>query len=83
MSPDFGATVKRGDVIAVRVSKGPELIAVPKVIGLSVDDAVKAVLGVGLKSGKSSGLAGGKVTASKPAEGEMVRKGTKVDFTTG
>ncbi|MGE0305903.1 MAG: PASTA domain-containing protein [Acidimicrobiia bacterium] len=83
MSPDFGATVKRGDAVVIKVSKGPELIAVPKVIGLSVDDAVKAVQNAGLKRGSATGLAGGKVTASKPAEGEMVRKGTKVDFTTG
>lgn len=83
LAPEFGATVPRGEGVVVKVSKGPELIAVPKVVGLTVDEAVKAVQAVGLKRGTASGLAGGKVTASKPAEGELVRKGTKVDFTTG
>ena len=81
--PDAGTGVARGTSVTIAVSKGPELVPVPNVVGKTVDEAVAAVRGVGLKEGKATGAAGGKVIASNPPVGTPVRKASKVDFTTG
>jgi len=45
--PSAGATVDQGSVVRLRVSKGPQPIAVPNVVGQNVDSASSALQGAG------------------------------------
>ncbi|MCO0860416.1 Stk1 family PASTA domain-containing Ser/Thr kinase [Staphylococcus pasteuri] len=47
--PAKGERVERGDKIDIVVSKGPEMVKMPSVIGLSKDDALDKLREVGLK----------------------------------
>lgn len=42
-SPEPGAELGRGDTVTLTISKGPELVAVPDVVDMSVDDAEQAL----------------------------------------
>ncbi len=71
----------RGDAIAFVVSKGPELVAVPNLRGLSVDaaEAQLEALGLKAKSRRSSLYIGVKrVATTSPSAGTQVPKGTTV-----
>jgi serine/threonine-protein kinase len=82
-SPAAGASVARGGTVDVQVSKGPQLVAVPNVKGLSLDAATAALSRAGFAPGNVSGKASGKVTSTNPPIGSMQRKGTAVDLTLG
>jgi serine/threonine-protein kinase len=82
-SPGAGGSVARGGTVDVQVSKGPQLIAVPNVKGLSLDAATSALSKAGFAPGNVSGKASGKVTATNPPIGSMQKKGTAVDLTLG
>ena len=84
ISQDPGAgTAHRGDTVTVVVSKGPKLIAVPKLRGLSAADARAKLRADGLQSSEHDlfGIAG-KVVAQSPSAGTLVKSGTKVTFYT-
>ncbi|WP_344293378.1 Stk1 family PASTA domain-containing Ser/Thr kinase [Streptomyces synnematoformans] len=42
-SPEPGAELGRGDTVTLTISKGPELVEVPDVVDMSVDDAEQAL----------------------------------------
>jgi len=73
-----GASVPRGTVVHVTVSKGPQPIPIPNVAGLSVTDASTALAaqGFGVSSVEGSPLK--KVIATDPPAGEAHVAGTQV-----
>lgn len=79
-SPAEGATVARGDPVALVVSRGRDLVVVPEVAGMSIDGAVAALRSKGLTEGDVSGPAGGRVNATDPEAGASVDRGTVVDL---
>ena len=81
-SPGTGASVARGSKVTVRVSKGPELVAVPDVRGKSPVEASAALRAVGLDVSGTVGPPDRPVANTRPAAGEKVKKGTQVTLYT-
>jgi serine/threonine-protein kinase len=74
-----GATAPRGGTVALRISKGPELIEVPVLEGQARDDAVSALRALGLKTEVDSLPFGpGKVRGTRPGAGSKVRRSSTV-----
>jgi beta-lactam-binding protein with PASTA domain len=82
-SPAAGASVPRGGTVDVQVSKGPQLVAIPNVKGMSLDAATAALSKAGFAPGNVNGKASGKVTSTNPPIGTLKPKGTAVDLTLG
>ncbi|MCX4574453.1 Stk1 family PASTA domain-containing Ser/Thr kinase [Streptomyces sp. NBC_01571] len=57
-SPDAGSEAATGDTVTLTVSKGPEMVQVPDVVGDSVDDATKALEDAGFQVDEDRGLLG-------------------------
>jgi beta-lactam-binding protein with PASTA domain/tRNA A-37 threonylcarbamoyl transferase component Bud32 len=76
-SPNSGQAA-RGSTVALRVSKGPELIAVPDVTQQPQDAAVAQLESLGLKTRVISIPGPGIVRQQSPGAGTKVRKGTTV-----
>jgi serine/threonine-protein kinase len=94
---DFSDTVEKGKVIGLRpgegeqaprdsnvevvISKGPDLVAVPRVSGASsLDAAVALIERAGLKAGDVFGPANGKPFDTDPKAGTQVKRGSTVDI---
>jgi serine/threonine-protein kinase len=91
---DFSATVDNGKVIStdpaanqnanrssqvtVHVSKGPETVKVPNLVGQSLEAAQQTLQAQGFEVDTQSYLPGRLVRAQSPAAGTTVNKGTKV-----
>lgn len=75
--PPAGQTVPRDAEVGLFVSKGPDLVAVPNVIGKSLDDAVGMLEAAGFQV-NAEGPARGRVFESDPTAGTEVRRGTEV-----
>lgn len=79
-SPE-GGTLPRGGTVTITVSAGPELVAVPDISWTDSPKQAAAVLrNAGLVPGKVTGPAEGSPSATKPAYGTEVRKGTEIDI---
>ncbi len=78
--PGGGASVERGETITVVVSKGPDLVTVPDVVGKTLDELNRILEDAGLRSGDVSGKANGSPAASDPEAGARVERGTAVDI---
>ena len=79
-SPSSG-TAGRGSAITLKVSKGPEIITVPNVRGKKVDDAVREIEALGLKTRVIRPFGGGDtVRAQAPKAGSKVRRGALVQL---
>ncbi|MCU1675233.1 MAG: spk [Frankiales bacterium] len=76
-SPSKG-TAGRGSTISLQVSKGPEVIIVPKVTGMKRDDAKRLLEGLGLQVNVRSIPGPGIVRDQDPGEGTQVRRGSTV-----
>ncbi len=76
--PSSNAKAQKGATITVMVSKGPELVSVPNVLGLSLDDASAKLEANGLVTGVQNYKANKKVSAQDPTGGTKVKKGTEV-----
>ena len=59
VEPGEGEQVARDSEVAVVVSKGPDVVKVPEVSGMSLDEAVAAIEGAGLVVGDAFGPANG------------------------
>ncbi len=71
----------RGDTVTLVVSKGPELVEVPRVIANGVDAAKQTLrdLGFEVRTRKSSGYLGlGFVARTDPQAGELAPKGSTI-----
>jgi serine/threonine-protein kinase len=78
-------SMAKGGTVTLRVSKGIERVGVPNVVGLSLDDARKALEDAGLKVGnvveKEQTGPPNRVLAADPAAGTTVNKGSAVNLT--
>ncbi|WFR85277.1 PASTA domain-containing protein [Arthrobacter sp. Y-9] len=85
-SPGGGAQVRRGTPVNLTVSKGPEPVPVPSVLGLSEDDATQKLTAAGfeVKAAQeqvfSKDVPAGRVAAQVPANGTLF-KGDTVTLT--
>jgi serine/threonine-protein kinase len=64
--------------VSVIVSKGPELVAVPNVVGLTVEAASAKLAEFGLTPDVQDYGPGKKVRAQDPGGTTLVKKGSKV-----
>ncbi|HEU5301850.1 MAG TPA: PASTA domain-containing protein [Acidimicrobiia bacterium] len=76
--PAAGTLAPRDSEVVVRVSKGPELIAVPPLVGLTVEAASQALADAGLSADVQNFAPGKKVRAQDPSPGTKVKRGAKV-----
>ena len=78
-----GSTLHRGDSVAYTVSKGPEKVAIPDVVGLHREEARSLLEGAGFTVKEEAILGGffGTVRSSDPAAGTMTKKGSTVTIT--
>jgi eukaryotic-like serine/threonine-protein kinase len=83
--PGAGEVVERGEQIKVFISSGPELVAVPNVVGLSRESAEDRISDAGLAPGQiveqESEEAEGEVLLQDPASGSDVERGTAINLT--
>jgi eukaryotic-like serine/threonine-protein kinase len=78
--PGPGAEVPRDGEVEVVVSKGPDLVKVPGVSGLTLDQATAALERAGLTVGEVFGPANGRPFDTNPSPGTSVKRGTTVDI---
>ena len=76
--PPAGTSAAKGSSVTIVVSKGPELVKVPDVRGLSLDAALKQITDLGLVADTTGYLPGRMVRLQDPAAGSMISKGAKV-----
>jgi beta-lactam-binding protein with PASTA domain len=79
--PAAGAAVKKGSTVALTVSKGPQRVAVPNVVGRSRDDAVASLRTAGLHAAVfsvPSSSPRGFVVAQSPKASAKAAKGSRV-----
>ncbi len=76
--PAAGTLAPRDSSVVVVVSKGPEIITVPNLVGQTVEAASTALERLGLTAGVENFGAGRRVRAQDPAAGAKVRRGAKV-----
>jgi serine/threonine-protein kinase len=81
--PGAGTSVERNSVVTVQVSKGPDLVTVPSIAGLKLDEAIAAIEAAGLAPGQLYGPARGKPISTNPGEGAQVKRGSAVDIYLG
>ena len=83
--PGAGEVVERGEQIKVFISSGPELVAVPNVVGLSRESAEVRLGDAGLTPGQiteqESEQPEGEVLAQDPGAGSEVERDTTVNLT--
>ncbi|MFI9241310.1 Stk1 family PASTA domain-containing Ser/Thr kinase [Streptomyces sp. NPDC053086] len=83
-SPDDGRQAAEGDTVTLTLSKGPEMIEVPDVVGDSVDDAHEALEGAGFDVDEDRGLLGlfGDTVKKQSVEGgDRAPKGSTITIT--
>jgi beta-lactam-binding protein with PASTA domain/tRNA A-37 threonylcarbamoyl transferase component Bud32 len=76
--PPSGTQVPRDSTVAVLVSQGPQMVAVPNELGQSVDTASQDLRAAGLVPNVQNFGPGGRVRAQDPPAGTMVKKGASV-----
>ncbi|MGW0330591.1 Stk1 family PASTA domain-containing Ser/Thr kinase [Streptomyces sp. NPDC003011] len=83
-TPRNGSTAAEGDTVTLTLSKGPEMVEVPDVVGDSVDDAKAALEGAGFEVDEDRGLLGlfGDTVKSQSVRGgESAPKGSTITVT--
>lgn len=84
-SPKGGEQAEKGSRINIDVSQGSEEIEVPDVMGMTLDEARKAITVAGFSVGEttkeySDSVEEGKVMRQTPTSGTMAAQGSKVDL---
>lgn len=83
-TPDRGSRAAEGDTVTLTVSKGPEMIEVPDVVGDSVDDAKRTLKDAGFQVDEDRGLLGlfGDTVKGQSVDGgDTAPKGSTVTIT--
>lgn len=83
-SPGDGSEAAEGDTVTLTLSKGPEMVEVPDVVGDSVDDAHDALEGAGFEVDEDRGLLGlfgDTVKKQSVAGGDPAPKGSTITIT--
>jgi beta-lactam-binding protein with PASTA domain len=78
--PAAGATATWGSKVTVVVSKGPDLVVVPDVVGLTKRQAERRLRAAGLNWSYSFFGIGSRVTEQRPKAGEKARRGSHVQL---
>ena len=82
--PRAGTLVKRGRTVTVVLSRGPQLIEVPEVIGEALQAAQVTLVAAGLRLGRTVSVYGerpnGTVAAQRPAGGARAERDAAVDL---
>lgn len=83
VNPEPGTQLYRGDTVTIVVSKGPELVAVPNVMGKQQGEARKILEAAGFKVKLEKILGGyfGTVRMQDPDAGTMAKKGSTITLT--
>jgi eukaryotic-like serine/threonine-protein kinase len=76
--PGAGTSVAWGSKVAVVVSKGPDLVVVPDVVGLSKRQAERRLERAGLRWSYAFFGIGSRVTEQTPRAGEKAKRGSEV-----
>ncbi len=79
--PPAGAATPRDSTVSIAVSKGPELVEVPPLVGLTLEAAQAALQARGFEVDTVSYLPGRLVRSSNPGAGSKVGRGTEVTLT--
>ncbi|MFE0349953.1 Stk1 family PASTA domain-containing Ser/Thr kinase [Streptomyces griseoluteus] len=83
-SPEPGAQGAEGDTVTLTLSKGPEMVKVPDVVGSNVDDAHKTLEAAGFEVREDRGLLGlfgDTVKKQSVAGGDEAPKGSEITIT--
>ena len=85
-APQEGTTLRKNDVVVLTVSKGPATQNVPKVIGMSVSDAISALSASGLtltvvEYVVSDSVPSGQVVVQSPEKGSTCTAGDIINVT--
>ncbi|MFI6010383.1 Stk1 family PASTA domain-containing Ser/Thr kinase [Streptomyces sp. NPDC051243] len=83
-SPADGSQAAEGDTVTLTLSKGPEMIEVPDVVGDSVDDAKAELEAAGFQVDEDRGLLGlfgDTVKKQSPKAGQTAPKGSTITIT--
>lgn len=86
-NPGSGTLLRHGSAVGLTVSKGPQPIPVPKVVGMTQSDALAALRAAGLDPSVSADevndrtIPKGSVVSQDPAAGANLTKGGKVTLT--
>jgi len=75
--PGGGSRVAWGSTVVLRISKGPDLVEVPRVVGLSKREAAERLREAGLKA-RFLLPVGSRVVEQSPAAGEQAIRGSDV-----
>ena len=78
--PGEGGQVARDGSVSVQVSKGPDLVKVPSVTGLTQAQAIAAIEKAGLTAGQVYGPAKGQPFSTNPVAGTSVKRGATIDL---
>jgi serine/threonine-protein kinase len=77
--PGRGSDITWGSTVVLRISKGPDLVEVPEVVGLSRREATERLREAGLKA-RFLLPVGSRVVEQSPAAGEMAKRGSHVNL---
>ncbi|MBO1333382.1 Stk1 family PASTA domain-containing Ser/Thr kinase [Streptomyces sp. VRA16 Mangrove soil] len=83
-SPEEGKQLAEGDTVTLTISKGPVMVDVPDVTGMSVDDATSTLEDAGFQVDEDRGLLGlfgDTVKSQSPGAGDSAPKGSTVKIT--
>jgi serine/threonine-protein kinase len=80
-TPSGGSQATKGTTVVVSVSKGPDIVNVPDVRGMTLDQAAATLRAAGLVVGNVYGPPNARrVLDSSPSAGSPVRRGSAVDL---
>ncbi|MDH6227373.1 Stk1 family PASTA domain-containing Ser/Thr kinase [Streptomyces sp. MJP52] len=80
-TPEPGGRAGEGDTVTLTLSKGPEMIEVPDVVGQGVDEATETLEAAGFEVDEDRGLLGifrDTVKSQSPSAGDKAPKGSTV-----
>jgi len=83
-TPKADSQAAEGDTVTLTLSKGPEMVRVPDVVGSSVDDATQRLEAAGFQVSKDRGLLGlfgDTVKEQSVGAGEKAPKGSTITIT--
>ncbi|MGK2930678.1 MAG: PASTA domain-containing protein, partial [Acidimicrobiales bacterium] len=80
VSHDPDTRVERGATVTVTVSKGPDLVVVPDVVGRPLAEAIAALEAAGVTVGTVHGPSQGVVLDQNPDGGSKARRGASVNL---
>jgi serine/threonine-protein kinase len=75
--PGTGSAVPWGSTVVLRISKGPDLVEVPEVVGLPKGEAERRLAAAGLKA-RYVFPVGSRVVEQSPGPGEKAKRGSGV-----